>query len=102
MSYFWNRVESKRLPGETFAEFARRVGIPCSSLWAYHGGRIPQRTQTYRRLAVKLGVDVRWLTFGGWTLAEMREEAQRRGIDVSELPYTEERPFLENERACLQ
>jgi len=101
MKYFWNRVESKRLPGESLAAFAKRVKIPDSSLRAYQRGTVPQRTESYRHLAAKLGVDMYWL-MDGWSWADLKQEAQRRGVALSDLPYLEERPFLESQGAYLQ
>ncbi|MGO9572598.1 MAG: helix-turn-helix domain-containing protein [Desulfomonilaceae bacterium] len=102
-SSFWNRVESKRLPGESLAAFARRFGIPASSLRAYQKGSRSPRISSCKRLASKLGVWVGWLAFGeSRSLAEMKQEAQRRGIDISELPYSEEPSFPESQGTYLQ
>ncbi len=64
MSCFWNRLESKRLPSESLAAFAKRLGISGSSLRAYQKGSKSPRLSTCEHLAAKLGVYVGWLAFG--------------------------------------
>lgn len=57
---FWDRLSTAQLPGEGYSAFARRLGVPVTTLSSLKSGTLP-RIDTAAQIAGALDVSVDWL-----------------------------------------
>lgn len=63
-STFFERLSTRRLPGETLDQFAVRLGVPIPTMRRWNVGVRPTDGNRYLELAELLGVRPQWLAFG--------------------------------------